>query len=513
MIQLTPPEYEINFGVFDSCCNANVSTKCPNLHVYLEDTNATISRLLHLPDDGILENVSTLRLFLKRCITLSLVPYSPFILHEETNKRLKTLWGQLHGGYDCIFFTVAQGLQKWVRLTIRAIQVGGSIPKIDFGGICCFRDQLEDDLVAISREHFILDTLAILETFANIQNIPCEIILEAEITSPYGTMSFEEVLTNCYHLLIQLQRHCRAGKLQMYHELVVVVDPTLLNEFQLCAFYRSRILALGLLLCIVKYNVTKNPSASADYCFNWFSVFTQIGPCEIDFDSQVLLSDLYELDFSNFINELNALNEIWTPSEISQIKALVPQKSSGDVDDSIKNVQTDYNKITQITGVTDTNVIKNALDAHGNDVSAAILSLVETNKIDTAATIQRSRQLPAQVSNLYMTKESRQAVLNYWFVEIYICKSRDFQNTFGIYDDDFIDEEIQETIPINLNHLDDEKGKDIEKMEQQSKPLEQTTRNYKSSRQGYKDHNQRNKYVYYFAMIFSHRKKIQSGML
>ncbi|EKX73170.1 conserved hypothetical protein [Theileria equi strain WA] len=284
----------------------------------------------------------------------------------------------------------------------------------------------------VNMEHKLLDLLSHLETILRfLSESHYSAALETYVDTPYGKSKIEHAFTNLYYFFIYLHQLLVETKRPLYD--ITKFDKEYARKFQICIYYRCRIMLLRILLSIVKYNIALYPSESADYCLNWLIIFIKMGGNNYTINRDLIVDDFNDVNFPAYVDDWQAINKNWIPSEISQMKGLVTVKSND------KNLDPNVVKVKEITRIDDEQTIIDCLNKHQHDVDAAIIDLIDnysevSNTNDAhAGSNRRTTNLP---SLSYLPKENRKAVMNYW----------DFINQPEMYDDDNDD-----SVPFNVN--------------------------------------------------------------
>ncbi|GIX62047.1 solute carrier family 35 member G2-like, putative [Babesia caballi] len=323
----------------------------------------------------------------------------------------------------------------------------------------------------VDKDTVLLDSLTFLETvlrFASEDDY--DYILSTTVDTSEGRVQLSPFLTNLYYLLTYFHYYMLSQTAPLYK--MEPLQDRYAVMFQKCLFHRCKMLALSCLLAVVRHNVVIRPVESADYCYNWLLVFTQIGGEEYDFDRSVIEKDLRDINFLDHVDEWNSISGTWCvvfcklrsafvfrlPAELQQIKSMV----SSTAKEAPVEASDDINQIKEITGITDTAVIQECLEKHDFDISNAIMDLFNAVKEQPRPLAQPAKQtiVDPSLSMRFLPKESRQAVLNYWLVvcPYFIAVLRDYVNRPELYDDDYEseDEFDGDVVPLNAKALYDD---------------------------------------------------------
>ncbi|EDO07642.2 hypothetical protein BBOV_III000750 [Babesia bovis T2Bo] len=325
----------------------------------------------------------------------------------------------------------------------------------------------------VDQNIMILDVLAYLETI--LQHFPiseCDRILSVTVSSFDGESQISTLLTNVYYLFSQVEKLIYDKKRAIYK---MELSEKLAATFQRSLFYRCKMIALNCLLSIVKYNVVIHPTESADYCYNWLLIFLEIGGEEYDVDSSVILEDLHDIDLFKHVDTWSSISGTWLPGEIDQLRSLVGSRENQN--QTSPNDETKM--ISEVTGIHDTVVINNCLKKHNFDVSETILALLKESEIESRPS-QHHRIQPHKkptpsmdISTHFISKETRQSVLNYW----------DFINRQEIYDDDYDDDSMEDDVlPLNARLVYEEMTDSEEDVDDSSENVNQSGDNSTASK-------------------------------
>ncbi|BAM40837.1 conserved hypothetical protein [Theileria orientalis strain Shintoku] len=353
--------------------------------------------------------------------------------------------------------------------------------------------------VFVNSEHMMLDVVSYLEIALKFTpDASYASLLSKCVETPYGNTTIEQTVTNCYYLLLYVHKLMVETREPIYEIKVTIVkymgigwktDRTsgnrtdLINNyktdyttrFQICVYYRCRILLIKLLLMIVRFNIKESPEDSGEYCYNWLLIFIKIGGDQYNVDRDLIMEDLNEINLPIYIDEWDSINKNWSQNEISQMKSLVVNKKD-------KNMEQNIVKIREITHIEDDDTIRNCLAKHENDVDSTIMDLInnftsELLKTKRCAVTPKPAEIGKKgvekLSLSYVPTESKQAVMNYWQ---YINENAD------MYDDD---NEEEEEIPINVNlNIDDLPSSE----EQEQQRTEPRGKNFYRNKQYHKAH-------------------------
>ncbi|GFE52740.1 hypothetical protein BaOVIS_001440 [Babesia ovis] len=354
---------------------------------------------------------------------------------RQLSGLVKPLLENIQKEYDYLYFLISSLKQGRRTETYRTFDKRGYFT--------CRSDtssNFDRSALFVSKDTMLLDLLAILETLLRyLPNDEYENVLSASVNTSDGESQISTVLTSTYYLLAQAQKYLATQRAPLYKMEHFTDSYTAM--FQRCLFYRCRMFALSCLLTTVKYNVILYPSDSADYCYNWLLVFLEIGGNEYEVDRSVILDDLREIDFLDHVDEWHSLSGTWIPGEIQQLKAMVPSE----VPNTPIKSNDDIELIKEITNIKDIAAIKACLERHNFDVSETIMELVNVQGNESIPPRMnqpgKSTTTNADMSFHFVSKETRQAVLNYW----------DFINRPEIYDDDYDDNDFMEDSIMPLN--------------------------------------------------------------
>ncbi|UKK01006.2 adenylosuccinate lyase [Theileria orientalis] len=376
--------------------------------------------------------------------------------------------------------------------------------------------------VFVNSEHMMLDVVSYLEIALKFTpDALYSSLLSKYVETPYGNSTIEQVVTNCYYLLLYVHKlmvetrepiyeikkfHMdsasgyNAGNTGRYKGDTTngykadttsgyktnrtsgyITDGTnnskteYTTRFQICVYYRCRILLIKLLLMIVRFNITASPGDSGEYCYNWLLIFIKIGGDQYNVDRDLILEDLNEINLPIYIDEWDSINKNWSQNEINQMKSLVVNKKD-------KSIEQNIVKIKEITQIEDDDTIRNCLTKHENDVDSTIMDLInnftsELRKIFNCAVTPKPAEIGKKgvekLSLSYVPTESKQAVMNYWQ---YINENADMYND---------DNEEEEEIPINVNlNIDDLPSSE----EQEQQKTEPRGKNFYRNKQYHKAH-------------------------
>ncbi|KAK1444263.1 hypothetical protein BgAZ_101690 [Babesia gibsoni] len=298
-----------------------------------------------------------------------------------------------------------------------------------FADRCDTSCPFDRNMLYVSRDTLLLDSLAFLETI--MQFLPEDFyadVLSTEVETLDGNLHLEAVLKLAYYLLADCHHYILSQNAAMYRTENLPERYEVM--FQKCFFYRCKIVSLNVLMLTIMYNVFLNPCGSADFCYNWLLVFTQMGCDDYMSDKSLIIDDLREVDFTNHVDTWSSISKTW--------------------------------KIKEITGLRDEELIRECLEKHEYDVSGTIIDLVNRPYTNYAGPIASTTapvpppggqpRIPAQNNYNFgipfLPKEERRAVLNYW----------DHANRAKLYDDDYDDyEDVEgEVVPLNAKLLCDE---------------------------------------------------------
>eukprot|EP00375_Theileria_parva_P000226 XP_762895.1 hypothetical protein [Theileria parva strain Muguga] len=176
--------------------------------------------------------------------------------------------------------------------------------------------------VFVNSDHIMLDIVAILDSvlkFTPERSYPY--FLGLDVKTKHGVSKLEQVLTNCYYLLLYLYQLMDNTKEPIYE--IKNFEKDYMTSFQICVYYRSRIFILKILLKIVQYNILSSPADSAEYSYNWLLIFIKMGGDQYSIDRDLIVQDFNEINFSIYVDEWNMINKNWTEAEIAQMKSLV----------------------------------------------------------------------------------------------------------------------------------------------------------------------------------------------
>eukprot|EP00371_Babesia_bovis_P002563 XP_001611210.1 hypothetical protein [Babesia bovis T2Bo] len=173
----------------------------------------------------------------------------------------------------------------------------------------------------------------------------------------------------------------------------------------------------------------------------------EIGGEEYDVDSSVILEDLHDIDLFKHVDTWSSISGTWM--------------------------------ISEVTGIHDTVVINNCLKKHNFDVSETILALLKESEIESRPS-QHHRIQPHKkptpsmdISTHFISKETRQSVLNYW----------DFINRQEIYDDDYDDDSMEDDVlPLNARLVYEEMTDSEEDVDDSSENVNQSGDNSTASK-------------------------------
>ncbi|XP_955458.1 uncharacterized protein TA18165 [Theileria annulata] len=347
----------------------------------------------------------------------------------------------------------------------------------------------EFDKVFVNNEHIMLDIVSILESVLKFTpQSSVSYFLRLDIKTKHGISNLEQVLTNCYYLLLYLYqlmvqtkepiydikvlstRYLRPikGILRVFGTSTIKYDKEYMTSFQICVYYRCRIFILKILLKIVEFNILSSPTDSAEYSFNWLLIFIKMGGDQYNIDRDLIVQDFNEINFSIYVDEWNLINKNWSESEISQMKSLV-------VNVKDKNMEQTITKIREITEIEDEQVIINCLNKHENDIDSTIIDLIDNftiNKKTNKLATEIGKKSVEKLSISYIPTENKQAIMNYWD---YINENCEMYN-----DDNDDEDEIPLNVNLNIDEISQSEGSE-------DKPT-QKGRNFYRNKENHKAH-------------------------
>ncbi|UKJ88620.2 hypothetical protein MACJ_001864 [Theileria orientalis] len=364
--------------------------------------------------------------------------------------------------------------------------------------------------VFVNSEHMMLDVVSYLEIALKFTpDASYSGLLSKCVDTPYGNSTIEQIVTNCYYLLLYVHKLMVETREPIYEIKVAIMTHIRLGcktdrtsghstyrtntcktdyttRFQICVYYRCRILLIKLLLMIVRFNITASPEDSGEYCYNWLLIFIKIGGDQYNVDRDLILEDLNEINLPIYIDEWDSINKNWSQNEISQMKSLVVNKKDKNIEQNIVlghgKPSSIYRKIREITQIEDDDTIRNCLVKNENDVDSTIMDLINNFTI-TPKPAEIGKKGVEKLSLSYVPTESKQAVMNYWQ---YINENPDMYND---------DNEEEEEIPINVNLNIDDLPPSEEEEQQKTEPRGKNFyRNKQYHKAHYGNHYRRDRY-------------------
>ncbi|GBE63085.1 solute carrier family 35 member G2-like, putative [Babesia ovata] len=295
------------------------------------------------------------------------------------------------------------------------------------------------NVLFVDKYTLISDILSYLETVLHfVDKEEYDYVLSTSVATAEEDSCLLTALTNSYYLFSAIYDHMLSQRTPFYKQ--ESIPDGYATQFQTCLFYRCKVQALRCILEAVKYNVVVRPLESADYCYHWLLVFTQIGGDEYNFDRKTIMDDLRDIHFHDYVDEWNSISGTWLPAELNQLKSMVPLDSTETPDENAE--------VIEFVVMSFVHNFAAKSGRPGALILVALLALPVTEVPSRPVNHPPKKPVVnANMSTYFVPKETRQAVLNYW----------DFVNRPAVYDDDYDDEpDFEDLIPIKAKVIYDE---------------------------------------------------------